>query len=79
MDFYVPILFRSHEVNSISFPLSIPSLSFIPILMGFPLGYSHSHLIPKHEQHNISLKCKCIQSTAEQQKNHLHRKLDTNR
>jgi len=45
-----------YTVSSHSFPLPFPSLCPIPIPIGFPLGYFHSHLIPKPaQQNNIGL------------------------
>jgi len=39
--YLIPNLFHSHAVNSKSFPF--PSLSLIPVVVGFPMAHSHSH------------------------------------
>jgi len=67
MDVYIHIFSHFHAVDSHSFTFPFPSLSFIPILMGFALGYSHSHPISKHTR-SKAIKYKYKQSTDEQQK-----------
>jgi len=41
--FYIRIPSDSLAVNSNFFPFAFPSLSLIPIPVGFPVGYFHSH------------------------------------
>jgi len=53
---------HSHAVDSHSFPF--PSLSFIPIAMGFPLGYSHSHPIRKHSQQKLNINSRATEDSA---------------
>jgi len=50
-------------------PSHFQSIAWVlfPIPMGFPLGYSHSHPIPKHA-YSKAMKCKSKQLTVERQK-----------
>jgi len=65
--FYVPIPSQSHAVNSHSFPFPFPSWS----LFSFPWDSRWVILIsiPFPNTHSTGIKCKCRQSTVEQQKN----------
>ena len=64
MDFYIPIPFRFHAVNSQSFPFSFPCLSLVSITMEFPLGLSHSYPIPKHGPQNNKVQMQTVHRRA---------------